>query len=79
MNALELDVDDGAYSYAHIDPVILSVVLSRKYEEWMSSNKLVVNPDKTNLMVMETTKSAALWVDFHSIHNKEEEEKLNVF
>ena len=55
-------VDDGAYSYAHTDPVILSGVLSRKYElleDWMNSNKLVVNPDKTHLMVMGTKKSAA--------------------
>ena len=55
-------VDDGAYSYANTDPVILSGVLSRKYElleDWMNSNKLVVNPDKTHLMVMGTRKSAA--------------------
>ena len=48
-------VDDGAYSYAHKDPVILSQVLTYKYsklEEWMNANKLVVNPDKTHLMVM---------------------------
>ena len=48
-------VDDGAYSYAHADPAILSSVLSTKYkdlEDWMNGNKLVVNPDKTHLMVM---------------------------
>ena len=48
-------VDDGAYSYAHTDPMLLSQVLTRKYnllEEWISGNKLVINPDKTHLMVM---------------------------
>ena len=48
-------VDDGAYSYAHADPVILSRVLTRKFqllENWVSDNKLVINPDKTHLLVM---------------------------
>ena len=55
-------VDDGAYSFAHKDPEVLSQVLTRKYgmlEEWMNSNKLVVNPDKTHLMVMGTRRMAA--------------------
>ena len=50
-------VDDGAYSYAHSDPAVLSQVLSRKYnllEEWIHGNKLVINQDKTHLMVMGT-------------------------
>ena len=48
-------VDDGAYSYAHRDPAVLSQVLDRKYnllEDWISGNRLVINPDKTHLMVM---------------------------
>ena len=48
-------VDDGAYSYTHSDPKVLSDVLSEKYsliEDWINSNKLVINPDKTHLMVM---------------------------
>ena len=52
-------VDDGAYGYANSDPAVLSQVLTRKYnllEEWMSANKLVINPDKTNLVVMGTMK-----------------------
>ena len=45
-------VDDGAYSYAHNDPVVLSSVLTEKYnllEDWMNNNMLVINPDKTHL------------------------------
>ena len=41
-------VDDGAYSYAH-----------RKYsllEEMIHGNQLVINPDKTHLMVMGTNR-----------------------
>ena len=48
-------VDDGAYNYAHYNPAVLSDVLSEKYDklaEWMNSNKLVINADKTHLMVM---------------------------
>ena len=48
-------VDDGAYSYANKDPDVLSEVLTEKYkllERWMNNNKLVINPDKTHLMVM---------------------------
>ena len=47
-------VDDGAYSYAYDNPAVLSV-LSAKYgrlAEWMNANKLVINADKTHLMVM---------------------------
>ena len=46
-------VDDGAYSYAHADPTILSRVLSSKYakfEDWMNTNKLVINQEKTHMM-----------------------------
>ena len=55
-------VDDGAYSYAHADPVVLSSVLSSKYillEDWMNCKKLVINADKTHLMVMGSKKTAA--------------------
>ena len=53
-------VDDGAFSYAHEDPAVLSDVLTKKYnllEEWMHANKLVINPDKTHLMVMASKKN----------------------
>ena len=56
-------VDDGAYSFAHEDPAIVSKVLSSKYtslENWMNSNKLVINADKTHLMVMGTKRMAAM-------------------
>ena len=47
-------MDDGAYSFSHYDPAVLSDVLSAKYKlaEWMNANKLVINADKTHLMVM---------------------------
>ena len=54
-------VDDGAYSYAHSDPTVISRVLNEKYkqlEEWMNDNKLVINPDKTHIMVLGAKKSA---------------------
>ena len=64
-------VDDGAYSYAHADPNVLSEVLSRKYsliEDWINGNKLVINPDKTHLIVMGLKKHA----------RKREEVSINV-
>ena len=54
-------VDDGAYSYASPDPYVLSQVLTDKYnklEDWMNANKLVINPDKTHLMVMTDKKNS---------------------
>ena len=52
-------VDDGAYSYSDSNPLILSQVLTRKFsmlEQWMHANKLVINPDKTHLLVMGSRK-----------------------
>ena len=52
-------VDDGAYTYAHHDPSILSEVLTRKFkllEEWISGNRLVINADKTHLLVLGSKK-----------------------
>ena len=48
-------VDDGTYTYSHRDPNMLSTVLTSKYkviEEYMVANKLVINADKTHLVVM---------------------------
>ena len=53
-------VDDGAYSFGHQNPHVLSSVLSEKYtclENWMNSNRLVINPDKTHLMILGSKKS----------------------
>ena len=48
-------VDDGAYSYSHKEAAVVSEVLTNKYnklEGWMNANKLVINADKTHLMIM---------------------------
>ena len=50
-------VDDGTYSVRHRNPIILSNVLSTQYQvisSYMIANKLVINDDKTNLMVLGT-------------------------
>ena len=52
-------VDDGAYSYACKQAQVLSTVLTQKYDKlanWMNSNMLVINPEKTLLMVMGSRK-----------------------
>ena len=56
-------VDDGAYSYAHTDPAVLSRILTEKYnmlEQWMNDSKLVINPDKTHMMVMGSKRATIL-------------------
>ena len=55
-------VDDGTYSVGHQDPAILSCKLSDQYkkiEEYMSANKLVINGNKTHLVIMGTEATAA--------------------
>ena len=55
-------VDDGACSYAHTDPTVLSNMLSEKFErqvDWMNGNKLVINPDKTHLLVLDKRKKCS--------------------
>ena len=50
-------VDDGTYSVRHRNPIILSNDLSTQYQvisSYMIANKLVINDDKTNLMVLGT-------------------------
>ena len=54
-------VDDGAFSFSHKDPEVLSRVLTQKYnqlEQWMNNNRLVINPNKTHMMVIGTRKVA---------------------
>ena len=56
-------VDDGAKTFSHREPAVLSRVLTEKYtllETWMNANKLVINQDKTHLMVMGSKKTANL-------------------
>ena len=48
-------MDDGTCTIVHNDPAILSARLTEKYrdiENYMVSNKLVINGDKTHLVVM---------------------------
>ena len=55
-------VDDGTYTFSHWNPNILSTVLTSKYkviEEYMVANRLVINADKTHLVVMGTRKNEA--------------------
>ena len=52
-------VDDGTYTFTNKDPNMLSTVLTNKYkviEEYMVGNKLVINADKTHLIVMGSKK-----------------------
>ena len=54
-------VDDEAFSYAHDDPAVMSDVLTNKYnllQDWMHACKLVINPDKTHLMLRASKKNA---------------------
>ena len=54
-------VDDATYNVACEDPLELSEKLSSKYDKissYMASNKLVINADKTHLLVMGTGKPA---------------------
>ena len=48
-------VDDGTVIFSHQDPASISQVLSSHYKkiaEYMAANKLVINDEKTHLMVM---------------------------
>ena len=50
-------VDDSTYSLAKEDPVALSAGLTEQYEvisQYMAANKLVINAEKTNLLVLGT-------------------------
>ena len=45
----------GAYSVGHSDSSVLSTDKYNKLEEWMNNNKLVISPDKTHLMILDTS------------------------
>ena len=52
-------VDDSTYYYSSHDPVLLTEKLSAQYKkvaEYMSANRLVINDEKTHLVVMGTKK-----------------------
>ena len=52
-------VDDGAYSVSHRNPLVLAQVLAHKFNllvDWMNNNLLVINPEKTHLMVLGSKK-----------------------
>ena len=54
-------VDDCTFSYGHSHPVPLSEKLTAQYKiiaEYMTANKLVINSDKTHLVVMGTRATA---------------------
>ena len=56
-------VDDSTYTFASPDPALLSSKLTEQYRllaDYMANNKLVINDDKTHLLVMGTRKHAAL-------------------
>jgi hypothetical protein len=55
-------VDDSTFMYSSSDPACLSSKLSEQYKklaEYMGDNKLVINDDKTHLLVMGTGKHSA--------------------
>ena len=52
-------VDDGTVTFSHHNPEVVSRVLTSHYAaiaDYMAANKLVINDDKTHLMVMAPTK-----------------------
>ena len=56
-------VDDATYSVGHTDPDTLSTKLSEQYDiiaDYMADNRLVINADKTHVVVMGNKKAADL-------------------
>ena len=54
-------VDDSTYSLADTDPEVLSSSLTNQYQiisKYMAANKLVINDDKTHLLVLGTKSMA---------------------
>ena len=51
--------DDTTYSKSHKDPVVLKQQIDQKYQklsEYMNQNKLILNKDKTHLLIMAPAK-----------------------
>ena len=54
-------VDDRTVLYSHTNPTVISQVLSSHYdriEKYIHSNKMVINADKSHLLVCGTRKTA---------------------
>ena len=78
-------VDDSTYSHGDTDPAVLSQKLSQQYDKistYMAANKLVINGDKTHLVIMGTKKTAArrqevsVQADGHTIEPSSSEKLL---
>ena len=78
-------VDDSTYSVASADPVALSGALTEQYKvisEYMAANKLVINADKTHLLVLGTRSMAekrnlvSMQADNHTILPSKQEKLL---
>ena len=78
-------VDDTTYSLAEKDPVALSSGLTEQYQvvsKYMAANKLVINPDKTHLLVLgsramsERRNLVSLQADGHVITPSKQEKLL---
>ena len=80
-------VDDGTVAFSHQNPDIISQVLTSHYSkiaEYMAANKMVINADKTHLMVMaparleDKRKKVALKAGNYTITPTESEKLLGV-
>ena len=78
-------VDDCTFSYAHSEPGQLSMKLTEQYKiiaDYMTANKLVINSDKTHLVVMGTKATVKhrgevrIQADQHSIRPSRTEKLL---
>ena len=59
-------VDDGTVLFSHRDPDVISEKLTGHYsaiEDYMAANKLVINADKTHVMVMVLSLSYVLIIE----------------
>ena len=78
-------VDDTTYSLAETDPVALSSGLTEQYQvvsKYMAANKLVINADKTHLLVLGSRAMAerkilvSMQADGHTITPSKQEKLL---
>ncbi len=78
-------VDDSTFSLARPDPVTLSGELTNQYQiisKYMAANKLVINADKTHLLVLgtramtESRELVSMQADEHTIRPSKQEKLL---